>query len=171
MKIKVFIYALCIFVITLLQSTILDYIKILHVKPNLLVIFIISVALLRGNVEGAVVGFFTGLAQDMAAGKSVGFYALLGMYTGVLVGSVNKRLYRENFLVILFFTFVSTLCYESVVYLVGPFAKTGVEYILVAKDLILPEAVYNSLVSIIIYIFAIKLSYRLEQSDGNTRKY
>lgn len=171
MKIKIFGYAVCIFIIILLQSTVLDYIKVFGVKPNLLIIFIISVALLSNNVEGAITGFFAGLSQDIVSGKVLGFYSLLGLYLGLIVGSVNKRLYRENVLIIVFFTFISTVVYELAVCCINIFTNGQIAFVYSLRNIILPEAIYNSLVSIFIYIFVIKMQDKFENIDKYSRKY
>lgn len=171
MKRKVFIYIVTVYLILLLQSTVFSYLKIFNVKPNLLLVFVVSMALLRGNVEGAIIGFFAGLAQDMLFGKAIGFYAVLGMYTGLITGSVNKRLYRENILVGIFFTFLSTLVYESLVF-IPHVAVNGFKDVYFAYErIILPEALYNCAAAIIIYILAIRIHYRFEEIDKSARKY
>lgn len=170
MRAKAIAYSLVIILLILLQTTLLEYIKIFDVKPNLLMIFIVSIALIKGNVEGAVVGFFCGLSQDMVSGRLIGVYALLGMYLGMIVGSLNKRLYRENILVIVFFTFVSTFAYELAVYFsVVFFDSTTVLYAL--RNIILPESVFNSVASLGIYIFVLFLNERLEIVDRGQRRY
>jgi rod shape-determining protein MreD len=171
MKLKLFIYSVFIFIITILQCTVLDYVKIYNVKPNLMIIFIVAVALLRGNVEGSVIGFILGLLQDAVSGKILGFYSLLGLYLGLLVGSVNRRLYRENFLVIIFFTFVSSVAYESTVYFLTRVIKGKIDYIHAFSAVILPEAIYNSVVSVFIYILVVKMSHKFEELGKTTRKY
>jgi rod shape-determining protein MreD len=171
MKAKVFAYAVCIFFIVLIQTTLLDYIRIYNIKPNLLIIFTISVALLTNNIEGAVIGFFTGLSQDVASGKVLGLYSLLGMYMGLIVGSVNKRLYRENFFVVIFFTFISTIVYECTVYAVNFFTIGQNAFVHLLTRLILPEAAYNSIASVFIYVFVFKLRERFEYADKFNRKY
>jgi hypothetical protein len=76
MKTRIPVYTACILIIITVQSTLADYIMINNVKPNLLIIFIISVALLRGIFEGGIVGFIAGLVQDILFGKVMGFYTL-----------------------------------------------------------------------------------------------
>lgn len=179
MKTRNMILAACIFITVILQSTVLDYIKIYNTKPNLLIIFIIAFALLRGNVEGAVIGFFIGLSQDIVAGRMIGFYALLGLYLGFIIGSLNKRLYRENLLVVIFFTLVSTIAYETAVYLLyewrvffsGALIKNPADALFLVRNKILPEAVYNSVVSIFIFIFVLKLVERFEDTGKSLRNY
>ena len=171
MRFKALLYTLCILILLLLQSTLLNYAKIYDVKPNLLIIFVICIALLRGNVEGGVVGFFAGLSLDMLFGKYIGFYALLGLYLGITVGSVNRRLYRENFIVVILFTFVGTIVYEALVYILSSFMNGNMDLLFPMTRIILPEALYNSAVSVIIYAFIIKMSYRFEEPGKTARKY
>jgi rod shape-determining protein MreD len=174
MRVKIPVYALCIFLIIVLQSTLVDYITIYNVKPNLLLVFIVSVALLRGSIEGAVVGFFAGLVQDMLFGKNIGFYALLGMYLGLVNGSINRRLYKESFAVAIFFTFVSTIAYEGLVYVLNSLKliiEGQTNFIYALRGIILPEAFYNSFMTVFIYFFAIKMNYRFEKLDRITRNY
>lgn len=171
MRIKVLAYSICIFVITLLQSTIVDHIEIMNVKPNLLLVFIVVVSILRGNVEGAVIGFLCGLCHDIISGKLIGLFALLGMYIGLIIGSVNKRLYRENVLIAVFFTFVSTFVYEFVFYFFNIFLRGKGDLIFPLKNVILPEAIYNSVLSILLFIIVIKLHYAFEDASRISRKY
>lgn len=171
MKIKMLIYVVAVYFIVLLQSTLINYIAIFNVKPNLVVIFIVSIALLRGNVEGACLGFFAGLTQDMLSGKAVGPFALMGMYTGLIIGSVNRRLYRENFLVCIFFTFITSMVYEFIVFVPTLMITGYQELLFVLKGVIVPEAVYNSVLSILIYILAIRIHHKFEEIDKSARKY
>ncbi len=171
MKRRIIVYSIFIFFIILLQTTLAEYIKIYDVKPNLVLIFVVAVALLRGNVEGGFIGFITGMILDMLFGRVLGFFALLGLYLGLAIGSVNKRLYRENFLVVIFFTFVSSVVYEAAVYFLNAFMRGNVELLFPLLNTILPEAVYNSAVSIIIYAIVIKMNRKFEEIGKAARKY
>lgn len=171
MRLKVIFYTISILLLMLLQSTLLVYARVYDVKPNLIIVFVIIVALLRGNVEGGTVGFFAGLMLDMLFGKILGFYTLLGFYLGILVGSVNKRLYRENILVVVFFTFVSSIAYETAVYVLNSFMHGSLDLLFPMTRIILPEAVYNSLVSILMYLLLIKINRRFDETGKAARKY
>ena len=171
MKLKILIFAICIFAIGLIQSTVLDYIKICNIKPNLLIVFIISFALARGHIEGAVIGFFSGIIQDMISGKVLGFYSLMGLYLGLAVGSVNKRLYRDNLVVAVFITFISTVIYEFAVYILITFIKGQMDLLYAIRGLILPEALYNSIFSVFIYLFVTRINAWFEEREKSSRKY
>lgn len=179
MRYKVPFYVFTIFLLTLIQSTLLQHARVFEVKPNLLLVFIVAVALLRGNTEGAVVGLFAGLMQDMVSGGVLGFYALLGMYTGLIVGSLNRKLYRENLLIMIFFTSIVSVIYEFLVYF---FYKLGVYisggFVAVELELysamllkILPEAAYNCIAAIFIFLFTIRFHRKFLEHDNLQRRY
>lgn len=171
MRMKIIAYTILIFFAVLIQSSLGSSIRIYGVKPNITITLIVIVALMRGNIEGAVVGFFCGLMQDCVSGTVIGFYALLGLYLGYVIGSINKKLYRENILIAIFLTFVSSIVYEYLVYLLSTFLRAPLGFIEPMTKVILPEAIYNSAISIIIFIIFIKLHMRFEKLDKNARKY
>ncbi|WP_265443964.1 rod shape-determining protein MreD [Acetivibrio straminisolvens] len=171
MRVKIVSYAVLIFIIALIQSTVLGSISVFNVKPNLLLILIVSAALLGNNVEGAVIGFICGLTQDMLSGRVIGFYALLGLYLGLGVSFINKRLYKENVLVAIITTFFSSIVYEFAVYFFSMFFKGSLELVFPFKYVILPEAVYNSIVSIAIFLIVLKINRWSEELDRLSRRY
>jgi len=160
-----------IIICLLLQTTLLEYIEINNIKPNLLLVFIVSVALLRGNIEGAVNGFFAGLMWDIVSGKVIGFYALLGMYLGLIIGSLNKRIYRDNIFVALFFTFSSSIVFETVVYFFGVFLKGNTDFLNFFTKIIFPEALYNTASVILIFFIVVRVDRRINKTQKLLRKY
>lgn len=171
MRVKILFYTICILVFMVLQSTLLDYIRIYDVIPNLLIVLTILAALLGGNSEGAVVGFFSGLVLDIMFGKLLGFYALLGMYLGIAVGSVNRRLYKDNLLVIIFFTLVFSIAYETTVYILNTIMSGNMDLIYPFTRIILPEAVYNCAAAILLYPLFARVNGRMEEARKSARKY
>lgn len=178
MKPKMVVYVLCMLLVIILQTTLLNYIEIFGVKANLIIVFTICTALLRGGTAGAASGFFTGLFQDILTGKVLGVYALLGMYLGFLSGLINKRLYKDNLIVIFFFTFISSAVYEFAVYGFGIMApillgidtgNIGIAHALVR--VILPESAYNSILAVFIYLLLTKLLKVPEPMERPQRKY
>lgn len=178
MKKKILYIACCILILAILQASLMDYAKINNVKPNLLLTFIIIAAYMRGSWEGAAVGFFAGLIQDMISGKVIGLYALLGMYLGLIVGSLNKRIYRENIIISVFFTFIFSFIYEAVfyaLYKLGTYFFDGriknADIFFAVRNIVLPEAIYNSVVSIVLFIIFLRINRRLEIQKNTARRY
>ena len=95
---RILLTGILIFVNFILQTTLLPYISIGGILPNTALIIVVSYALLRGSTEGAIVGFFSGLPIDIFFGTSFGYYTLLFLLAGLLIGRSQKDFYRENYL-------------------------------------------------------------------------
>ena len=171
MKQKLVFYTFFIIIFLLLQTTLLGYARVYDVAPNLLVVLVIVAAFMRGSVEGAAVGLFAGFAMDMMFGRTLGFYALLGIYLGVAAGSVNKRLFRENLLVVLFFTFIYSVAYEYAVYVLSTVMSGNLKLLYPMAAVILPEAVYNCVAAVFIYPLLLWSDKRIAESAKAARKY
>lgn len=79
----------------LIQTTILDWISIGGVIPDLSLIILIFIAHRRGSMTGQVSGFFTGLIQDFLSLSPLGFHALIKTILGYLYGLVTKNLFVD----------------------------------------------------------------------------
>ncbi len=171
MKTKIFIYSVCISIVLILQTTLLEHITIWDIKPNLLVVFTISVALLRGNPEGAVIGLITGVALDMSIGKLIGFNGLMCMYVGIIAGLLNKKIFRENFFIVLVFTFGFSVVYEFITYFIYNFSAGNSAWLFAIKNVILPVSIYNSIACLFIHLPGVRINRRIERTNNISRKY
>jgi rod shape-determining protein MreD len=81
-----------VLVLLLLQTTFIPMISVAGVVPDLLLIWLVIMALKRGQVETTVAGFFIGLLQDIAATKFLGLAAL----TKTIAGFAMGYFYNEN---------------------------------------------------------------------------
>ena len=88
----------CIFVVLsfILQTTIFRVFDLGGVTPNLLLIFTTSTAFIKGDKSGLLVGFFSGLLVDVFFGAYIGFYALIYMYLGFIVGKLHEVFFTQN---------------------------------------------------------------------------
>ena len=165
MKIRIILYSIIVVIIVLVQSTVLNYLNIHAVKPNLVLVFTILIALIKGINYGATLGLVCGLMQDIISGRIMGIYAVIGLYTGVVVGLINKRLYKWNLAVSTAIVFLFTGLYELVICILLVYnLDEGISKIFYSIwDVIVPEAFYNSIVSSLIYFPIIKLEKHLEE--------
>ena len=74
----------------LLQSTVFAQLRLLGVRPELLYLVTIVVAFLEGPNEGAVVGFVSGLAQDLLLNEPKGILALTLTLLGYAIGMFRQ---------------------------------------------------------------------------------
>ena len=79
-------------VLVVIQTTVLSLIALEGVTPDLLVIWVVYLALREGQMRGTIIGFAVGLLFDLATGSFVGLTAL----TKTLSGFVAGYFYNEN---------------------------------------------------------------------------
>ena len=87
--------AFVIFVVLMVQQTIMVALRVGGAHPDLLWLLPITAALLDGPETGAIVGFWAGLAFDLVLPTPFGLSALvgclLGFATGTLTAAVDPR--------------------------------------------------------------------------------
>lgn len=155
MKVKFFISIILIILLGVVQTTFPKTFEFGYagIKPNLLLIFIILSAFFKGSYKGGIIGFTAGLVQDFLTGRIIGFYALIGLGIGILVGWTNSRIYKENIIIATIIIFIGTILYEfSVALLLGMKLFSGDNLLYAFKLIIFPEAIYNSIISVIVYL-------------------
>ncbi len=82
--------ALIIFVVAILQVSAFSSVTIDGGGPDVLLVALVSVALLRGTVTGAVAGFFAGLIVDVATLGTLGLTSLLLTLVGYWAGRYGE---------------------------------------------------------------------------------
>ncbi|WP_058485496.1 rod shape-determining protein MreD [Defluviitalea phaphyphila] len=167
---RAFCIALILTITNVLQSTYFQHIRIRGTIPNIFITIIISFALLRGEKEGGIVGFFAGLIQDIYFGMALGFNTLLCMYIGYFCGKLNKKFYRENFLLPIILTVVSTIFYDLNIYIFSYLVRGKVDFKFFLNNIIIPEAVYTGVISILVYQGIYYLNKKLELREQKYKK-
>jgi rod shape-determining protein MreD len=169
MRNKVIFYVILIFTFVTAQVTFLNSVKIFGVSPNLIIILIVSVSLLEGRNDGAILGFFAGLCLDAVIGIALGYHALAGMLMGLALGNINKRLFKENVFVMAVCTFISTYIFESAILLALYLLGLKIEFYQTFKTVIFPESIVNCVLGIFIFIIITLLNRKFVQSEDKGR--
>jgi rod shape-determining protein MreD len=87
---------LVVFLAALLQISILAPIDVLGGTPNLLLVTLVAVALLRGSIYGASAGFFAGLVVDTATLETLGLTSLVLTIAGYWIGRYGETTGRDR---------------------------------------------------------------------------
>jgi rod shape-determining protein MreD len=135
----------------LLQSTVFSQLRLLGVRPELLFLVTIVLALLEGPNEGAVVGFVSGLAQDMFLDQPKGITALTLTLLGYGVGMAKQYIVSPSPLlptmVVAIGTAIGMAFYEVMSFLLGSFTLPVTDAVRIA----LLTAAYNAVLTPILY--------------------
>ncbi|MBQ6553616.1 MAG: rod shape-determining protein MreD [Firmicutes bacterium] len=167
---RYFLYFLSLLFNLVLQSTVLQSITLAGIKPNLMLIAIVSVSCLRGENEGAVYGFFGGLLQDCYFSTYIGSITFLYMLIGYCCGLLLKSFYRENFILPMGIAAGATVVYNFLYYTINVLLRGYTDIVYYTGRIILPETVYNALAMIVVYNLFVRVNNYLEESEKYKRK-
>lgn len=89
-------FTLILFLIAIVfQTSVLKH-DIVAIKPDLILIIVVYLGLVRGSNIGCVSGFFFGLVEDVCSGMYLGSNALTKTIIGFFCGISGKRLYTQS---------------------------------------------------------------------------
>ncbi len=168
---RYFVYFILIIISFILQTTLFENIAIFDIKPNSMIILIVSIAFIRSDIEGAIVGFFYGLFIDIFFSSFLGLNAFIGAIVGFLAGKCFRSFYKNSLLIPFFLTFIFTFFTGFLFFFFNLFLRGQTKLISYLLYIIIPEVIYTAILSIplckIIYI----INLRLEKFDKIKRNY
>jgi rod shape-determining protein MreD len=92
-----------------LQSTLLHWVAIHGVIPDLGLIILVFVAIRRGSMTAQLSGFATGLIEDVLSLSPLGFHALIRTVVGFLYGLTVGSIFVDPILMPVLLTIIATL--------------------------------------------------------------
>ena len=161
---KILLKGAIIVVALLIQLTLLNSITILGIKPDLIMVIVVVFSLLRGEKEGAISGFASGLLQDIFSAGLLGINALTKTVIGFICGILKEKIFHEHMLFLIpVITFIASITQSILIFLL--LRAFGIEHSLAwsLKAVALPEALYSSLLSPFIFLAINKLFQLLER--------
>ncbi len=88
--------AALLFVAAIVQVSIFTQVDIFGGVPQLVLVILVGVALLRGSVAGATAGFFAGLVVDTATLGTMGLTSLVLTVSGYCIGRYGETTGRDR---------------------------------------------------------------------------
>lgn len=85
-----------VFLAAILQAAVFAGVVVLGGTPDLLLVTVVAVALLRGAIAGAAAGFFAGLLIDTATLETLGMTSLLLTLAGYWIGRYGETTGRDR---------------------------------------------------------------------------
>ena len=146
----------------ILQSTLLQYFKIFNIIPNTTLVLVVVFSILWGKYRGASIGLVAGLVQDILFGEMVGTNALIYMLIGLIIGSLESSIFKENSFTPVFFSTLSTFVYHLLFYFIMTIADNQIPFLLILRNIVLIEVIYNAVFSVAIY----KIIYSLTKHQN-----
>jgi len=166
---RILVVAALVFVNFVLQSTLFPHIAILGVTPDTALVFIVSYAILRGEIEGALFGLFTGLVQDVSGGFFIGIFALLGFVAGYVCGKPFKDFFKDNYFLPFIVVVIVSLVHQFALYVTTVMFTGQLEFLHYLRTIILPKTIYTASLSIPLYSLLHFINAKLERHEEKFR--
>lgn len=146
-----FILLLVVLLNFILQSTIFPYIGIFGVVPNTALLIVMSISIFKGRFKGGFTGLLIGIIQDVLFSPVIGINAFIYFFAGYVMGLAENKLIKDNIFIPLLFSILGTIYYNFIYYVFMFFLSQNIPFLSFAKDVLLIEIIYNSILSIPIY--------------------
>ena len=136
------------------QSTVSEWLQILSIGPDFIVIFIVSVAIRFGPATGCFWGFLAGFTQDVYAPLEwLGANSISMTIVGFAVGQLEERLLTVNLPAKVGVLGLAFLVNDVFYFLITGLEKDVVANLLVTRTV--PECIYTLVIgAIVFYLFS-----------------
>ncbi|MDR0273011.1 MAG: rod shape-determining protein MreD [Clostridiales bacterium] len=163
------VISMAVLIITnfILQATLLPHFSILQVTPDTALIFIVSYAVIRGEIEGSIFGFFAGLVYDVLGGLVIGHFALLGFLTGYVCGKPFRDFFKDNYFLPFFVVIGVSFVYQFTVYISSIIFFGQPDFWFYFRSIILPKTIYTASLSIPLYGFLYFINAKIVRWQRN----
>jgi rod shape-determining protein MreD len=145
-----------LFFAVVLQLSIMAQVTVLGGHPNLLLVTLVCVALLRGAIVGAVAGFSAGLLADSGVFATLGFTALLLTLAGYWTGRYGETTGRDRAHAPVLSIAVTTILFQIAAlvlrYMLGQNAPAGAIF-----SGLIPTVVLNLILTLPVYALTRRL--------------
>ncbi len=162
----------CILVILsfILQTTVFRVLDFGGISPNLLMIVVASMGFIKGDKAGLLTGFFSGLLVDIFFGTYIGFFALIYMYIGFIVGKFHEVFFSQNIAIPIVFITISDFLFGFICYVLMFLFRTKFNIGYYMMTVIIPEMVYTAIVAIFFYPLILMIHNRIDDREQRSAK-
>ncbi len=161
--------AAMLFVAVVLQSSIVGTIEIAGGTPDLVLVTLVSIALLRGAVWGAAAGFAAGLLLDTATLARLGETSLLLTIAGYWIGRYGETTGRDRSHAPLLSVAVVTVLYAAVALALHVVLGDPVDAGTVLAAALVPGVLLNLLLTVPVYALVTRILGRPDWTQREVR--
>lgn len=147
---KIFFYIFLFIICFFLQLILTDLIEIKQIRPDFLLVFVIWFAHHEGQAYGTLVGFFSGILQDVYQVHFFGLSAFGKAITGFIAGLISQQSITQKSFWFFLNLGINSILHDSIyfnIYLTG----TNIGFFSRLFLYVLPSSFYTLIVGIIFY--------------------
>lgn len=161
MKLK-YVLPLFVFIpVVLIQLTVIPFVAIQEVVPNLILIAVVYFSISNGQIFGTITGASYGLLFDLISGNLVGSHMLSKTIAGFVAGYFSGETRREKYLYTYSFTLVVLLSAlaDAMIFSFFSVIDFNTNFLLALFNHALLPSIYTSIVSILVVVIPYKRAF------------
>ena len=148
--------------VVILQTTAMPYLSILGVKPDLVLLMVVSWSLLRGAKEGMIWALVGGIGLDLVSGAPFGISTVALVGLSLLAGLGQFSVFRTHIALPLIAALIATLAYDLFFLLLLLMRGASIAWVDSLIKVMLPSILVNVLLAPLVY----KALYWLHRQTG-----
>jgi rod shape-determining protein MreD len=158
MKLKYFIPVIIFFPVVLIQLTVIPFVSVQEVVPDLLLIAVVYFSISFGQIYGTINGAAYGLVYDLISGSLVGSNMLSKTIAGFVAGYFSGETRRDQYLYTYSFCIVVFLTglIDATIFSFFSVIDFNTNILLVLLNHALLPSIYNTLISILFVLIPSK---------------
>ena len=115
-------------------------------------------------------GFFSGLLVDIFFGNYIGFFALIYMYIGFIVGKLHVIFFTQNLAIPIVIISLADFVFGFVCYVLMFLFRTKFNIGYYMTSIIIPELVYTALIAIFYYPLILWINNSIDEKEQRSAK-
>ena len=148
-----------------LQCTVLKSISLASISPNILIVVVVTFALMHGQTEGMVTGFFMGLLIDIQFGDVIGIYAFIYLLIGFLCGLLKPHYTKDNIKLPMLIITLSEAAYGISICILMFVLRSEFHFFYYLTHNIIPELVYTVVAAVPVYLLILYIDQKIEIAE------
>ncbi len=143
--------ALWIILLALFEAMFGVYIKIGNIMPDLLFVFVLCYAVEKNTINSTIIiSVICGALADCLLGRIFGTYLVIFLMCAVLIWIIKESIFKNSLLVAFVLVFIFSVLGKSMYFVANISVLKDMGYLYSLFRIILPEAIFNTIVSIFI---------------------
>lgn len=134
-----------------LQATVSPHLALAGTRPDLVLVAVVTLGLLRGTTSGAAGGLLAGFALDLLRGRQLGLFAFGLGAAGCLAGTVAGAVYPSRMSVRFAIALGATLLDQLLVVGFYTFSRGDLDLLAVGLAPAVRQALYNGVLTVLVY--------------------
>lgn len=144
-------------VMVLLQTTVVQLLRIGGVVPNIMLIWLIISIVLFGRFAGIKTAIYAGVLTDVLIGKGLGVYLLIYLTIASIIALLEEKIFKDNYITPVVLILSSTVVFHMLYFLIDYLATGDFNWIRFVVQIVVPEMIYNLVLGVFTYTKAFRI--------------